>query len=208
MEISEILNEIATDEFDYHYLIGKLKSYKHPRNKIRKIIQSGKIIRVKKGLYVKTEGNYHHFVLANMIFGPSYISEDSALSYYGLIPEKVVTTTCTTIGRKKEFNTPVGEFHYEPTPKYLYPIGVKRKVVDDKRSYLIASPEKALFDRLHKVKGIEDADYMRDYLFQDMRLDEDGATKIGLVGLDRIRIASKKPFVKTLIQIIREGRNG
>ena len=143
-----------------------------------------------------------------MIYGPSYISEDSALSHYGLIPEKVVTTTCTTIGPKKEFDTPVGEFHYEPIPKHLYPLGGKREDIDDKRSYLIASPEKALFDRLLKVEGVEDADFLRDYLYQDMRFDEEGAKKIGLVGLDRIRILSRKPFLETLIEIIRRGRSG
>ena len=91
----EILFSLPTYPFSYVYLLDRLKSYKNPRNKIGLMIKKNHIIRVKKGLYVLPAafgGKINKFLLANLIYGPSYVSFESALSYWGLIPEKVTTT--------------------------------------------------------------------------------------------------------------------
>jgi len=71
-----------------------------PRDKISDLLKKGTIIRVKKGLYVFGEDNrkkpYSKEILANLIYGPSYISLDYALQYHGLIPERVEAVTSVT----------------------------------------------------------------------------------------------------------------
>ena len=89
-------------------------------------MQSGAIIRVKKGLYIFGEdyrrSPIHRALLANLLFGPSYVSGEYALSHYSFIPEKVTTVTSMTVKRKKIFNTPAGVFSYD----HIHPILVLR----------------------------------------------------------------------------------
>ncbi len=196
----KILDSILSDEFDYNILSDRLKGYKYPRNKIGALLKSGVIIRVKKGLYVKAEGNYSKFLLANMIYGPSYVSEDSALSYYGMIPELVQTVISTTFARKRHYSTPIGEFHFNVTQKACYTASVNRVELDAQRAFLIASPEKALFDRLYHAEGIDTIPAMREYLFDNMRLEI--SNSLNCRNLGRICKLSGKPFAKTLFQVL------
>jgi len=71
-------------EFDYNLLLHALRDYKKPRDKIRGLIKNEDIIRVKKGLYVLGRAYhkpYNKFVLANLIYGPSYITAQTALAF-------------------------------------------------------------------------------------------------------------------------------
>ena len=136
-------------EFDYNLLIYALRDYRKPRDKIRNLIQNQDIIRVKKGIYVLGVGYgkpYDKHVLANMIYGPSYITAQTALSYWGLIPERVELVISMTFKRKKLFSTPVGNFSYLYCQKKAYSIGVKLEEVGDGKKIFIASPEKGLCD--------------------------------------------------------------
>ena len=90
----ETLRKIAgREEIDYQFLLSILKEYAHPRDKISEWLKSGDLIRVKKGLYIFgkqiAQTSYLLEVLANLIYGPSAISLSYALSFYGLIPERV-----------------------------------------------------------------------------------------------------------------------
>lgn len=165
------LNDIPTSEIDYGTLIGCMKNYRFPRNKINKLLKSGKLIRVKKGIYVKGSGEPHApACLANMIYGPSYISKQYALSYYGLIPEHVYMVTSMTTGKSKRFHTPVGDFDYETIDKKRYSVGIKCEALDPQRNYLIATPEKAIVDLIYKNKFIKTEEDLREYLLVDLRL--------------------------------------
>ncbi len=74
---------IPYEEFDYQTLLGALKGYARPRDRITALLRKGVIIRVKKGLYVFGEHErrrpYSREILANLIYGPSYISLEYAL---------------------------------------------------------------------------------------------------------------------------------
>lgn len=82
-------------------LLEKYSNYRNPRDKIKRLNQQGKIIRLIKGVYVDDK-NENPFVLATSVYSPSYISFESALSYHGLIPERVYRVTCATCGRGKK----------------------------------------------------------------------------------------------------------
>lgn len=78
-----------------------LSNYANKDNKISREIKDGKLFRIINGLY-ETDPNTPGYLLASSIYGPSYISFEYALSYYGLIPERVTTITCATFDKKKK----------------------------------------------------------------------------------------------------------
>jgi predicted transcriptional regulator of viral defense system len=142
------------------------------------------LIRVKKGIYVFGEiyarGPFSREVLANMIYGPSYVSLDYALHYYALIPERVEAVTSVTCGRSRRFSTPVGLFVYHMIPMEAYQIGMDRVELEGGRSFLMATPEKALADKLRDERGtgIRTQRDMRSYLLDHLRIDPEGLGKL------------------------------
>lgn len=198
------LEEISTPEIDYGFLVSRLKAYKHPRGKINYLLKSGDLVRVKKGLYVKGRGApYSIPLLANMIYGPSYVSQDYALSLYALIPERVEVVTSMTTGRRKHFRTPVGEFTYEPLAPQRYAVGIRRRALDDDRGFLIATPEKALVDRIWRVEGIQSTKQLDDYLEGDLRLELGMSHNLFSVARMReIARVYKTPVVDVLLELL------
>ena len=114
--IEKIRSEIDRDVFDYTQLMSVLQDYKKPRDTVTRLIEQRKIIRIKKGLYIFGElwkrSNYSLESLAGLIHGPSAISLDYALSWFGLIPERVYVVTSISTGRSRKFTTPIGDFSY------------------------------------------------------------------------------------------------
>ena len=169
---------IPYEEFDYQTLLTALREYKRPRDRITRLLSQGTIVRVKKGLYVFGEDERrepaHKGVLANLIFGPSYVSLEYALQYHGLIPEKVETVTSVALGRSREFTTPLGRFTYRTIPLSAFRTGVERVEIGQGRHYLQALPEKALADKLYADKVPPPTlKNIRAYLIEDLRTDPD-----------------------------------
>jgi hypothetical protein len=109
-----------------------------------------------------------------MIYGPSYISFEYALAYYGLIPERVEEVTSVTTGKSKLFMTPAGRFSYTHVSTSYYSFGFGRKQLGDERTFLIAGPEKAVADRVVREKGGFSLRGMREFLFDSLRIDPAG----------------------------------
>jgi predicted transcriptional regulator of viral defense system len=158
--------------YDTLYLMNTLSDYSSPKSKLTNMVKSGEIVRIRRGLYVK-EGDYDKKSLANMIYGPSYISFEYALSWYGLIPERVVIVTSAVFNKNKnkEFDTPVGRFGYYYISPSVYPYGIIREEID-KEPFLVATKEKALCDTLYKIKNTGRNIDIEALLFDDLRIDE------------------------------------
>jgi len=175
--MEQIRRQISQEEFDYQTILNCLKDYERPRDKIRALLRSGAIIRVKKGLYVfgpdYSRGPFSRELLANLIYGPSYVSLDYALSYYGLIPERVETVTSVTCGKNRTFSTPVGRFTYWSIPLDSYRVGIDIIQLDERRSFLMATPEKALVDKVCRSRDsdIRGAEEFEAYLLEHLRID-------------------------------------
>lgn len=173
----DIRNRIQTEIFDYQTLTDALKELSSPRDRITDLLKTGTIIRVKKGLYVFGDRSRRHpyskELLANLIYGPSYVSLDYALAHYGLIPEGVEALTSVTPNRSRRFSTPVGLFIYRQIPAQAYQSGMVRVEGDHDQAFLIASPEKALADKIISVRGapIASSAEMRRFLEEDLRID-------------------------------------
>ena len=156
MTLEEIRKLVPFEEFDYQILLQALSGYARPRGKITDLIRKRHIIRVKKGLYIfgkdHRKAPYSREVLANLIYGPSYISLEYALQYYGLIPECVEAFTSVTPGLSRKFYTPIGLFLYRKIPLEAFRTGMDRLEMADGRSFLIALPEKALADKVQSER--------------------------------------------------------
>jgi hypothetical protein len=175
--IMDIRDQVRMDVLDYQQLVSCLRGYAKPRDRIGALLDDGSLIRVRKGLYVFGEryrrAPLSREVLANLIYGPSYVSLDYALSRYGMIPERVENVTSITTGETRRFTTPFGVFTYRPSAPRRYARGICWLGEGDIR-YLMASPEKALVDKVWTDKRFRPAN-LKDfnvYLVEDLRVDE------------------------------------
>jgi len=190
MSILDIRRVIDREIFDYQALLDALKGYAHPRDKITDLIRKKLIIRIKKGLYIFGDDYRRHLysreLLANLIYGPSYISLEYALHYHGLTPERVESLTSVTTGRSRRFLTPVGLFTYRIIPPRAYQLGMTRVEAGNKQSFLIAGPDKALADKIVADRGIaiRTQTILYEYLVHDLRIDP-----VVLTEMDPKRIA-------------------
>ena len=186
VDILQLRKILGREEFDHVLLASALAPYSAVDQKINELIRSGVIVRVKKGLYVfgpkARQAGVCKESLANLIYGPSYISMEYAMAYHGLIPERVETITSVTSMRDKKFDTPIGGFTYRYLGPKKYPHEIEQLWVDQQHPILIASPEKALFDyvTLNDVPDIVSRKAAMDFLRADLRIDDDGLKRFDL----------------------------
>ena len=116
---------------------------------VQRALKSGEIIQVRRGLYHLSQSIFPSLVstevLANLIYGPSYVSMESALAYHGWIPEAVRNCTSVTSGRPRHFNTPHGRFSYVRIKQTPLMAGVLC-AQSPNGSFLVATPLKAIAD--------------------------------------------------------------
>jgi predicted transcriptional regulator of viral defense system len=115
---------------------------------IKRAVAKGYLIPVRRDLYLiknSKKPSLDTFEISSIIYGPSYVSFESALSYHGWIPEAVRTVTCASVKRGKEFETPIGIFSYEHIPAKAFSFGVGQHQ-QGTLTLFIASPIKALAD--------------------------------------------------------------
>ena len=152
--------------------------YRSPNMHIAMLEKKGVLIRLKRGLYVvspEISGKELSVgLIANHLYGPSYVSLHWALRRYGLIPERVYSVTSVTTRHTREFENSLGRFTYKGVSKDYFPIGIKIQE-EAGVNYLMASPEKALCDMLMQEKYVPDQSMSRLGVFfeEDMRIDID-----------------------------------
>lgn len=185
--------ELPYDLFDYAQLSSVLSSYANVRGKIGRLLASGEIIRLKKGLYTFPEylrrAPLNPCIVANMLYGPSYVSRDFALSYYGMIPETVEIVTSMTTGRPRRFQTPVGTFDYKQRQAADFSIGIEN-IDSGNGAFLVAGREKALYDKVLTDKRFDGKD-VESYLLQDLRLNHDSLASLNLNQLQKLRTVAR-----------------
>lgn len=184
-------------------ILEELKQYASPASKLARMVKKGEYIPIIKGLY-ETDASTPGYLLAGSIYGPSYLSFEFALAYYGLIPEAVYVFTSATYDKKKkkQFETPFGTFTYRDVPAEVYPLGVLL-VQEGDYAYQIATPEKALCDMLYTKEPVANQKELRNLLFEDMRIDE---TEFGKLNPDEIIMFGEKYHstnVQKLAKLIR-----
>lgn len=205
-----IASQFGIVPFDSATLISVLGDYKSAKDKVCSLEKKGEIIRIRKNLYVNFPQSINLEIskqlLANHIYGPSYISFQSALSWYGLIPERVVTTVSASPKRKKEFKTPFGIFEYKTIPKNYFSIGITQKTIDNTYTFLIATPEKVLCDTiLLNKQRIQSKKAMLEYLIEDLRIDFSAIQEVNLDIINQcIACGYKKMELMFLVKILQD----
>lgn len=182
MENLEQYNIPVTQDVLHESLVG----YSSPKDKLSSLTRNGLLLRLKRGLYsvprTVTGQSLSRELIANHLLGPSYVSFESALSYHGLIPERVYITKSATLKRKKEYSTPVGHFQYIHVPENYYSIGLNLEIIDNKYAYIIAGPEKALCDLILTTSGLrlQSVKSAGEYVIHDLRVDEEAIIHFNL----------------------------
>lgn len=149
-------------------------NYSNPITKISREVKNGKLFPLVKGIY-ETSSNTNGFMLAQFIYGPSYLSFDYVLYRQGLIPETVYNTfTCATYNKRKikKYTNKFGTYIYRDVPNIVFSLGVL-SFQNEGYSYLMATAEKALCDKLYTISPVKSIKDLKKLLFEDLRIDEE-----------------------------------
>lgn len=171
------LAQFGNTPIDYATLVTLLRQYRSPKDKIAAMEKQQQLIRIKKGLFVVAPqegiGTISRELIANHLYGPSYVSLESALSYHNLIPERVYSVRSVTMKRAKKYDTPLGVFDYRTVSPDYFSIGIQQQVTKNNTTFMIASPEKSLCDMivLSSSLRLQSAKAVKIYLEEDLRID-------------------------------------
>lgn len=175
----ETLLSLVGDEpvFDAGLLLAGRRSPGYVRRQLSGWVKSGKLWQLRRGLYTLAPPYQrtapHPFLVTNRLVGGSYVSLQSALGYYHLIPEHVAAVTSVTTQRPGEWDTPLGTYLYRHIQPDLF-YGYQRVRVSDDQQAFIASPAKALLDLVHLEPGGDSPEYLTALRLQNLdQLDVD-----------------------------------
>jgi len=209
MNIMQLRKEITTSVFTHEQLETLLSRWISNVNaKISYMVKKGELVRLKKGIY--TFGKEFQkepvdlITSANMLYAPSYVSYEYALSYYGLIPERVYEITSATLHSKKRFETPIGRFTYKPIPLQAYAMGIDWLYDNKNGGKLIATPEKALCDKIRADRGIGklSQEKLSEYLEYDLRIEWDEILLLDAKLISQIAQAYRSSNLTNLAKLI------
>jgi len=175
MEFERLL-EIIGDEpvFESALLLAGNINPASVRLQLSRWTKSGRIYQLRRGLYAIAPPyrkiHPHPFLVANRLQRASYVSLQSALSFYGLIPEVLHGTTSVTAGRPQRLTTPLGEFEFRRIQRRL--VRSYRMTDLGGQQALLALPEKALLDLVYLQPNGDDPVYLHELRLQNLeRLD-------------------------------------
>ena len=184
-------------------LLEELSEYGSPKSKLSRMAKSGECFPITKGIY---EMNPYTpaYLLAGSIYGPSYISFEYALSFYGLIPEAVYTVTSATFEKKKKkkFETAFGTFSYRDVPSKAFPLGI-RLIQEGEYFYRIAEPEKALCDQLYTIAPVGNTKELFRLLTESLRIEESELKKLDASKVCAYSAAYHTTNIKKLYSLMR-----
>ncbi len=190
---------VTTSMLKEHY-----NSYANPLDKIKRDAKSGVIFRINRGVY-ETDGNVDPYLLAASILSPSYLSFDFALSYYGLIPEKVVSITSASLNvrKNKTFINAFGRFEFSDIPSEVFSEGITY-IENGSYTVKIATKEKAICDSLYKWRVVKNVAQLKELLFTDKRIDEMVFSTCDFELMSRLAALYHKTNINLLIKLIRK----
>lgn len=184
-------------------LLEELREYASPKTKLSRMVHNGECFHITKGLY-ETNRNTSAHLLAGSIYGPSYISFEYALSYYGLIPEAVYTITCATFEKKKKkkYENFFGTYTYRDVPSEAFPLFVELRQ-EDGYWYRIASCEKALCDELYIMRPAKNLTELAYMIFEDLRIEESELRSLNRNAISELCDKYHSTNVKKLCMLLR-----
>ena len=161
-------------------------------------VKAGRILQLRRGLYVLVQPyrkvEPHPFLLANALTRASYVSLQSALAHYGLIPEHVPVVTSVTTGRTGRRQTALGSFVFRHVKHDMFHGFQKVQVAAGQEAY-VAQPEKALLDLVYLSSGGDDPKCLHELRLQNTEILETAV-------LTELVERNGKPKLKRALQVI------
>lgn len=184
MEFERLLELVDDDPiFETTLLLAGKVDPHIVRLQLTRWTKSGRVYQLRRGLYALAppyqKVKPHPFLVANHMQRASYVSLQSALAFYGLIPETVQVTLSVTTGRPGQYKTPLGAFEFRHVkPELLHGYRMtslgEATIMRSGQQALIATPEKALLDLVYLHPGGEAPEYLHELRLQNLeRLDID-----------------------------------
>ena len=185
-------------------LHDELQRYANPAAKISRMVDSGLLTPLIKGLY-ETDASVPGHCLAGALYGPSYLSFEFALAWHGLIPEAVYSYTSATCGkgRKKRYDTAFGTFLYRDVPVAVFPYGTQLRM-ENGYSCAIASPEKAICDQLYTISPCDNRTALKRCLYEDLRIEPSAFATLDMDALSELAGLYSTKNHKLLILLAKE----
>ncbi len=190
--------------FSSSFLMAGNRSRVDIQLQLSRWVKAGKLHKLKRGLYILAEPyrkiSPHPFLIANRIKNASYVSLQSALAWYNLIPEYVPVVTSVTTTRTDTFHNSEGSFLYRHIKKSLF-AGYRSKELVNGQFVFLALPEKTLLDLIYFTPHSESREYLRELRLQNMdMINTDLLMDLSIEsGSPRLKLAANR-----LIQLIHE----
>lgn len=202
MEFDSLLKLVGDDPvFESSLLLAGNINPQIVRLQLTRWVNSGRIYQLRRGLYSIAppyqKNNPHPFLVANHLQKASYVSLQSALAYYGLIPEVVNITTSVSTGRPERLETPLGTYEFRHVKTEFF-FGYQMVELGGQSAF-VATPEKALLDLIYLQPGGDSIAYLNELRLQNTeKLDKDLLLKQSL----RFNTPKLQNAVKGILQLI------
>ncbi len=211
MDFRTMIKEYAEAPISRHLILELLSVYRRPNDKISELLKSKELISIRRGLYITGPKmdlpSPEPFLIANHLRGPSYVSLESALSFWDMIPERAYEISSVTIKSSKIYKTPVGRFSFQQLKIPYYSYGIKNIEYSPKQTMLVASREKALCDKvvLTPKINLRSIKQTQEFLMEDLRMDSEVLSTLDTEVMELwISNAPKKSSLKMLIKTLIE----
>ena len=199
MKWEELLRRVADEPaFRTGFLAASGESLPSLRLQLSRWAKSGKLIQLTKGLYTLAEPyakvSPHPFVLANAMKKASYVSLQSALGHFGMIPEHVPAVTSVTTQRPERIETPSGLFIFRHIKKSWFH-GYRQLDLGPGQKAFVATPEKALLDLAYLTAGADDPDFLAELRLQNVE-------ELNADVLDQLAQTSRSPKLRRTVGLL------
>lgn len=211
MNFTEAIKSYSGQPLTRQILMDLLQKYRRPHDKINELVKQQVLVQAKRGIFIPGPRAMvpapESLLLANHLLGPSYVSSDTALSYWGMIPERVYETLSMTTQIARTFKTPVGRFRYIRLPLPYYSFGIQRVEIATRQMALIAGKEKALCDKIITTQRLKlrSVKQTREYLMEDLRISRETLRELnaGVIN-EYIKESPKKDSISILIKTLND----
>jgi len=201
MEFTRLI-ELVGDEpvFETGLLLAGDVDPNDVRRQLSRWVKAGRLYQLRRGLYALAppfqKVRPHPFVIANRMVRGSYVSLQSALAYYGLIPEVVPVTTNVTTSRPGHWETPLGAYDFRHIKAELF-FGYRLVEASPGQSAFVATPEKALLDLAYLHPGGDSPAYLQELRLQNLE-------QLDLDELQRLAERAGKPKLRRVAVYVAE----
>lgn len=211
MSFRKIIKEYSEAPVSHYMVAEMLSKYNRVNDKISELLKNKELTALRRGLYVagpETDlPTPNKFLIANHLRGPSYISLETALSYWQMIPEHVYEISSVTLKTTKTYTNAIGRFSYAYIAAPYYSFGIQSIQITAMQTALIASREKALCDKIILTAGVQLRSIQQtyDFLLEDMRIEKDILSALNFSLIQSwINDAPKKNSLKMLLKTLEQ----